>query len=34
VPYLEADHQELFGTPTTWERMRELVVDRLSEHSA
>jgi predicted nucleotidyltransferase component of viral defense system len=34
VPYLEAEHQELYGTPAVWERMRELVVDRLSEHSA
>ena len=33
VPYLDAEHQELYGTPAVWERMRELVVDRLSEHS-
>lgn len=32
VPYLEPGHQETYGTPDTWERMRELVVERLSEH--
>ena len=30
VPYLAPEHQELYGTPETWERMREGVVDRLS----
>jgi hypothetical protein len=34
VPYLEPDHQEAYGTRDTWERMRELVVERLSEHVA
>lgn len=31
VPFLEAEHQDLFGTPEAWERLRELVVDRLLE---
>ena len=34
VPFLEAAHQELYGTSLAWERIRELVVDRLSEHAA
>jgi hypothetical protein len=34
VPYLALEHQEVFGTPETWERMRELVVDRLSPYVA
>jgi predicted nucleotidyltransferase component of viral defense system len=34
VPYLAPEHQELYGTPETWERMRELVVDQLSGHVA
>jgi len=34
VPYLAPEHQELYGTPETWERMRELVVDRLSGYLA
>jgi hypothetical protein len=33
VPFLEAAHQELYGTRSAWERMRELVVDRLAEHA-
>jgi hypothetical protein len=32
VPYLEPDHQETYGTADTWERIRELVVERLSGH--
>jgi predicted nucleotidyltransferase component of viral defense system len=32
VPYLEPSHQETYGTADTWERMRELVIERLSEH--
>jgi hypothetical protein len=31
VPFLEPDHQAVYGTPESWERMRELVVDRLLE---
>jgi hypothetical protein len=34
VPYLAPEHQELYGTPETWERMRELVVDRLAGHAS
>ena len=33
VPYLEPGHQEAYGTPDTWERIRMLVVERLSEHA-
>jgi predicted nucleotidyltransferase component of viral defense system len=31
VPFLQADHQEIFGTPDAWDRIRELVIDRLTE---
>lgn len=31
VPFLTPEHQEIFGTPEAWDRMRELVVDRLTE---
>lgn len=31
VPYLTPDHQQLYGTPQAWERICELVLDRLSE---
>jgi len=31
VPFLSPGHQEVFGTRDAWERMVELVVDRLSE---
>lgn len=34
VPYLAPEDQEVYGTPETWERMRELVVDRLSGYLA
>lgn len=34
VPYLEPDHQEIYGTPEAWERICELVVDRLSGFAA
>jgi len=34
VPYLEPDHQEIYGTPAAWERICELVVDRLSRFAA
>ena len=30
VPYLAPDHQQLYGTPQPWERILELVVERLS----
>jgi hypothetical protein len=30
VPFLAPDHQEIYGTPEAWERICELVVDRLS----
>jgi hypothetical protein len=33
VPYLEPEHQDLYGSPETWDRLRELVVDRLSGHT-
>lgn len=33
VPFLAPDHQDLYGTPEAWERIRELVVDRLSAHA-
>jgi len=33
VPNLAPEHQELYGTSETWERMRELVVDRLSGYA-
>ena len=29
VPYLAPEHQEIYGTPETWDRIGELVVDRL-----
>jgi hypothetical protein len=31
VPFLAPEHQELFGTPEAWIRIRELVVSRLME---
>lgn len=31
VPFLQAEHQEIFGTPDAWDRIRESVVDRLAE---
>lgn len=31
VPFLTDEHQEIFGTPEAWDRMREGVVDRLTE---
>jgi len=31
VPFLTPEHQEIFGTPEAWDRMRDLVFDRLSE---
>ncbi len=31
VPYLAPEHQELYGTRDAWARIRELVVDRLTE---
>ena len=33
VPYLAPEHQEIYGSPDTWDRMRELVVDRLSGYA-
>jgi hypothetical protein len=33
VPYLEPAHQEVHGRPDAWERIRELVVDRLSGYA-
>ena len=33
VPYLEPAHQEVHGRPDAWERIRELVVERLSGHA-
>ena len=33
VPYLSPEHQEIFRAPDAWDRIRELVVDRLSEHA-
>lgn len=33
VPYLSPDHQQVYGTRPAWERIRELVIDRLSEFS-
>lgn len=34
VPYLEADHQDLFGNADAWHRIQELVVDRLVQLQA
>jgi len=31
VPFLTVEHQEIFGTSEAWDRMREGVVDRLTE---
>lgn len=31
VPFLKPEHQELYGTPDAWDRIRESVVDRLEE---
>jgi predicted nucleotidyltransferase component of viral defense system len=33
VPYLAPEHQDVYGSPVAWERMRELVVDRLSGYA-
>lgn len=33
VPYLAPDHQELYGMPEVWDRIRDLVVERLLEFS-
>jgi len=33
VPFLSPDHREIYGTPESWERIRELVVERLSEQT-
>jgi hypothetical protein len=32
VPYLEPEHQATYGKRDAWERIRELVVERLSRH--
>ena len=34
VPYLSADDQTVYGTRDTWDRMCELVVERLEEFSS
>jgi predicted nucleotidyltransferase component of viral defense system len=34
VPYLPPDHQAIYGTRNAWDRICELVVDRLSELTA
>jgi predicted nucleotidyltransferase component of viral defense system len=34
IPYLAPAHQEMFGTRDSWDRMVELVVDRLSERTS
>lgn len=31
VPFLAADHQEIFGSREAWDRIRDLVLDRLAE---
>jgi predicted nucleotidyltransferase component of viral defense system len=31
VPYLSPEDRALYGTPDAWDRMRELVIDRLQE---
>jgi hypothetical protein len=31
VPFLAPEHQDMFGTRESWERMQELVIDRLLE---
>ena len=31
VPFLSEDDQTIYGTPDAWERMRELVIERLEE---
>jgi predicted nucleotidyltransferase component of viral defense system len=31
IPFLVPEHQELYGTPEAWNRICELVVDRLTE---
>lgn len=33
VPYLAPEQQQSYGDPTVWERMRELVLDRLSGYA-
>ncbi len=33
VPFLAPDHQDLYGTQVTWERLRELIVDRLAPYA-
>ncbi len=32
VPYLAPEHQEIYGSADTWDRMRELVMGRLAGH--
>jgi len=32
VPYLAPEHQEIYGSADTWDRMRELVMGRLEGH--
>jgi hypothetical protein len=34
VPYLSEDDQTVYGTRDAWDRMRELVVERLEELSS
>jgi predicted nucleotidyltransferase component of viral defense system len=31
VPFLAPEHQDIYGTPESWQRMQELVIDRLLE---
>jgi hypothetical protein len=31
VPFLAPEHQEMFGSRESWQRMQELVIDRLLE---
>jgi len=33
VPYLAPEHRDVYGSSAAWERMRELVVDRLSGYA-
>jgi hypothetical protein len=34
VPYLSAEDQRIYGTRDTWDRMCELVIERLEEFSS
>ena len=34
VPYLEPEHQEIHGRPDVWDRIRQLVVERLAGYAA